>query len=241
MLALQSALVLDFDGTVANTFEPSPSGLGVEGAYEYAVSHLFGTLALEGYKRDGGLQNRSPGEVVEALRRAGFGKDYDTASITDELVRLKIDCLIGGIGQPLHDGVLWPRLTRGFADFWRCMSADATVFTVILSSGHRAFITKTFEVNGLPLPNLMVTDDELRALPQPLHKPNPQLWHYMLETANATFGSAVYVGDDQVKDGELARNVGVPFFHFTGTKAPLHRQVGTFDDWRDLLRQLSRD
>lgn len=235
VLAYESALVLDFDGTIANTFEPSPSGLGVKESYEIAVRHLFGQSALNQYDLKGGLRNRSPREVVVELQLAGFGKGLEVTGATDELVGLKIDCLINQIGQTLDDGAMWPRLTTGFADFWKQVVTNTSMFTAIVSSGHRAFIEKTFLMHGLGLPKFMVTDDELRSLPEPLSKPDPRLWQHLLDEAKVSFPSAFYIGDDQAKDGGLARNARVPFLHFAPVGAPGFGCEGSFADWRDII------
>ena len=240
MLKYETALVLDFDGTVANTFELNPNGLGVSEAYENAVGVLFGLEALGQYRSSGGLKNRSPREVVRGLQIQGFLSDGDTAQLTENLVRLKIECLTSGIGQPLQDGALWPRLTLGFAEFWVQVRKNPETFTAILSSGHQAFITKTFEVHKLVLPHLTVTDDESRALPEPLSKPDPRLWQYMVERANMPLLNPVYIGDDQGKDGGLARNSGVPFLHFAPVGTNAYGHEGTFADWRDILPRFVR-
>jgi hypothetical protein len=48
-----------FDGTVAETFERSPNGIGVHEAYNLAVEGLFGAKALKRYMASGGLRNRA--------------------------------------------------------------------------------------------------------------------------------------------------------------------------------------
>jgi len=240
MLKYKTALVLDFDGTVANTFEPNPSGLGVSEAYEHAVQTLFGLDALGQYRFSGGLKNRSPREVVKGLQIQGFLSDGNTAQLTEDLVKLKIACLTSGIGKPLRDGAVWPRLTTGFATFWTQVRTNSSTFTAILSSGHQAFITKTFEVQGLTLPDLMVTDDELRVLPEPLSKPDPRLWQYMVERVGGPLPNPIYIGDDQGKDGGLARNSGIPFLHFAPEGSVSHGHEGTFADWRGILPRFVR-
>ena len=225
-------IVHDFDGTVAETFKPSPSGLGVKEAYENSVECIFGPSALDYYKRTGGLQNRAPREVVDSLFNAGFWVGCGQDEATEQLVNRKIDCLLKhAFGQPLSDGTPWPRLTLGFASYWQWTSARMDTFTVILSSGHEVCIRKTFEMHNLPQPDLIVTDDEFRRLPEPLCKPDPRLWQYMLAKVDVSFRRTVYIGDDHVKDGELAKNAGVPFLHFAPKGAEYHGRNGTFDDW----------
>lgn len=227
--------VLDFDGTSFNTFELNPSGVGVNEACEYSVAHNFGQNALDYYIRNGGLGNRSPREVVTAIQLAGFRTQCNTKQATDDFVSVKIERLVGGIGQRLPDGARWPRPTLGFADFWQEVKKDSAIFTAILSSGHLSFIEKAFEVHELSLPDLIVTDDELRALPEPLHKPDPRLWEYLLNKAGIPFEDVVYIGDDPKKDGQLARNAGVPFLHFAPKGTSPYCKEETFADWRDIL------
>ncbi|MCK4539547.1 hypothetical protein KAU09_00150 [Candidatus Parcubacteria bacterium] len=60
-------LVYDFDGTVADTFQPSPNGVGVYEAYRLAVNNIFGQDGLKIYDQAGGLQNRAPEEIVSLV------------------------------------------------------------------------------------------------------------------------------------------------------------------------------
>ncbi len=56
----------DFDGTVAQTFAPSPNGIGVTEAYRLACQKIFGS-GFELYEEIGPLDSRSPMEVIRAL------------------------------------------------------------------------------------------------------------------------------------------------------------------------------
>lgn len=61
-------LMFDFDGTMGQTFEASPSGIGVEENYVQTIEQIFGDEVLETYLVDqGGLQNRNPSEVIHDL------------------------------------------------------------------------------------------------------------------------------------------------------------------------------
>lgn len=66
----EAVAVFDFDGAMANTFEACPNGYGVEQAYEMAVQTLFSEDGLEIYKKNGGLRNRSPWQVVHEILRS---------------------------------------------------------------------------------------------------------------------------------------------------------------------------
>lgn len=63
----QYLFVFDFDNTIAQTFEPSPKGIGVKEAYTKTVEDIFGNEGLTVYQRIGGLQNRAPSELVYAI------------------------------------------------------------------------------------------------------------------------------------------------------------------------------
>ena len=238
-----STLVLDFDGTVARTFERSPNGVGVNEAYEAAIKEFFGKSALTHYLETGGLMNRSPREVVIALQEAGFQPTDNTSELTNVLVNFKISCLLGEVGQRLTDGEIWPRLTPGFGRFWETLRVKTLMYTGILSSGHRAFIERTFEVHGLELPDVLVTDDELRALPTPLSKPDPALLTEVDKAAGFTLrrSTTCFVGDDLEKDGKFAKNCGIDFFHLVPPGSTLLRErKNTFENWSDLGRLILR-
>src|SRR5262249_40500792 len=53
--------------TIAETFVPSPNGIGVEEAYRHAVEVLFGPEGSKLYRAVGGLKNRAPRALVEAM------------------------------------------------------------------------------------------------------------------------------------------------------------------------------
>ncbi|OGK18150.1 hypothetical protein A3G67_00820 [Candidatus Roizmanbacteria bacterium RIFCSPLOWO2_12_FULL_40_12] len=63
--------ILDFDGTIADTFTPSPNDIGVESSYFLAVADVLGEEGSKIYNEGGGLRNRAPQEVVyEILQNA---------------------------------------------------------------------------------------------------------------------------------------------------------------------------
>ncbi len=59
--------ICDFDGTMANTFEKCPDGVGVSQAYEMAIEKVLGTYGMKLFNQVGGLQNRAPEEVVHLI------------------------------------------------------------------------------------------------------------------------------------------------------------------------------
>lgn len=67
-------ICLDYDQTIGKTFQRSPNGIGVNEAYRYAIESIFGQKGLFVYDQIGGLQNRAPGELIEALLANGNRK-----------------------------------------------------------------------------------------------------------------------------------------------------------------------
>ncbi|MEA2715242.1 MAG: hypothetical protein QOG91_270 [Candidatus Parcubacteria bacterium] len=174
--------------------------------------------------------------------------------ITEAFVRVKLRELIKQIGQPLADGSSWPKPCRGFRIFWdrycRARSAFYETWGVrldfgIVSSGHDNFINKCFDAWGVPRPDFMVTDDDLRSrahahLPPALRsKPSPEPFKILYrewqeETQAGGNGSkagrirnALYIGDSAEADGGLARNLNLPFLWFQprGRKPPVRDGV----------------
>ena len=64
-------LGFDFDGTIAQTFEKSPKGIGVTEAYRLAISDIFGPEVLAIYDTQGGLKNSAPSELIHSLMGEG--------------------------------------------------------------------------------------------------------------------------------------------------------------------------
>ncbi len=64
----------DFDGTLFNTFEPSPSGIGVNEAYRMAIADIFGESGLKIFLEQG-LKNGNPGEVVKNIFSKSVNED----------------------------------------------------------------------------------------------------------------------------------------------------------------------
>lgn len=234
-------LVSDFDGTMFDTFEPSPNGIGVNEAYRLAIEAVFDfdSTALERYQADGEHQNRTPTEIAHSLMPNATREGVKR--IAGQLVAAKLDILLEQIGQPLTDGALWPRTVPGFADFWSTLTAKRKagqqVSTAIISAGHAEFMQKSFEIAGLEMPDFMVTDETVRSLYSalPVHKlTKPSIlpmdiiraqWLSLYcdseeekqalepESINERI---VYLGDDPNKDAALAMNAGVRFVYIHG-------------------------
>ena len=98
------AIALDFDNTIANTFAPSHSGIGVNEACRMAVARMFGTHGVRAFDVIGGLQNRAPLELIQALfSQDGCRHDFLTAAKQYlELYLTELDGLVRhGSGVPL--------------------------------------------------------------------------------------------------------------------------------------------
>ncbi len=143
-------LVKDFDGTVAQTFEKSPSGVSVHEAYEIAVDTIFGAKGVDEYHRQGGLNNRAPIEVVTRLAPDAEGAEHEL--LVAQLIDAKLGVLVGQIGKSLADGAQWPRPMLGYLDFREALQATREdgrlVDDLVLSSGHVAFIERVYDMWG---------------------------------------------------------------------------------------------
>lgn len=220
--------VADFDGTIAQTFEPSPANVDVDVAYEAAVEHVFGKDGVDKYIESGGLQNRAPGEVVSSLAPEGTAKD-ELAELTDQLVHIKLDILLGEIGTYFPEGGSWPRPMPGYIDFLKdvqnAQQSGQPVDHLVLSSGHVPFIKKTFDSWGASLPDHIIAEETLKALKMgDVYKPSSELMDVAEGMWRQNYGlnrrppigahdrqRIRYIGDSLEKDGGLAANSGVSF------------------------------
>lgn len=97
--------------------------------------------------------------------------------------------------------------------------------TAIVSSGHTSMIRAFFANADLSEPGLYVSDDELRQHPNPRTKPDPlalklaeEAWVTAYGADNDAKGASrsrqVHIGDDPIKDGEMAATHGITFVHY---------------------------
>ena len=212
----------DYDGTTNITSEPSSRIVDVNQAYAIGLADVLDEEAAATFSAQGGHKNRTPIEIIEALRPH---LDYSTLGrLANTLSEVKLDILIGQIGTELEDGSRWPRPTDGYVEFWtqlnEAMASGAAISTAIISAGHTRFIERSFDYFGLPQPQCMITEDVLRGLrlTVPLRhqaKPQPlplELAKQVLRIAQSRlFARVIYTGDDPVKDGGLATNAGAEF------------------------------
>lgn len=234
--------VCDFDGTIADTLSPSPNGLDVHVAYARSLSEVFGTRDL--LKNIGGVQNRTPAELVAAViahrqgamtearryyteHRAELSKlapngamlpvlraDNETMAVAETVVRLKLKHLLREIGPE------WPKPCAGVLDYLRALRAAGKPVAII-SSGHEGFIRRWFAEYDLAPPDIVLSDDDLRwtALP-PEKKAKPSRvvfdW-FLIKSRKLGFPlkeEMSYAGDSWEKDGKFAHNIGIPFGWF---------------------------
>ncbi len=206
---------LDFDMTIADTFEPPPTGLGVPEAYQQAITDIFGGQTWQDLPA---FANQAPIELGKMLRKsigssrlvaaaqayyAAHAEELNSVmplrngtaidwrvddplnSVVEVLVRRKLQLLLPNVGTLRTGGGRWPRLMQGFAAFWRRTCADPSVATVIISSGHDVFIERVLEIYALPRPNVLISDDYMRRRGLQLYKPDPTIWEWVLVEVRA--------------------------------------------------------
>lgn len=233
----------DFDGALANTFRPPPTGYDVNTATSLAIAQQFGPKGLKLYNDLGGMQNREPGELIgnllqeadlRGIRMPSFGS---AKKATEYFVDLKLALLLPQISRE------WPRLYPGVREFFQIASEGyIPIKTAVVSSGHDRFINRVFEVNGLKPPDYLVSSDSIRALENPkrrLYKPYPyqlalahKQWLGTHKIVNDDYGlyadrgfgktHMIYIGDDPIKDGELATKSRIPFGFVPFTHPDFH-------------------
>ncbi len=181
--------------------------------------------------------------------------------IAEMLVQVKLSILWNEIGKRQSNGQKWPEPCQGFIEFYKKLEkinqkGEMNFEMAIISSGHDRFIQKTFKNWSLRCPEIMVTDDDLRGLAIPIQnkvKPSGLLFdlvHFRwLENQQAnlspvqligqtimTRSRMVYFGDDESKDGQLAKNSQVPFGFFD-TKLGSNSSF-SFNNWLVIAEKL---
>jgi len=270
--------VHDFDGNGFRTFDASPGNVNVHTACRQAVGDIFGSVILKFYDESGGLKNRAPVELMSDLlvknpllidvahnyyqsnrvaldsfmpEGKGFLLGWHTnpvMALAELFTRRKLQILTAEISAEQCGDDTWPQLTKNFDVFWREIKATPDSYTAILSSGHDYFIKRVFDLWDLELPDVMVTDDDMRAIEQgngiAPYKPDPQLMYEVWDRFESRTGlrsdqyQTIYFGDDAEKDGGLAESAGVPFYHF-GDSDP--KGFDTTKDWLDRVPLVGRN
>jgi beta-phosphoglucomutase-like phosphatase (HAD superfamily) len=267
-------VAFDWDGTIADTFTPSPRGRGVEAGYRHGLGELFGDAEL--LDRIGGLRNRAPAQVVAAVldldeahgeRGLAYYRDHKAELrgyvprgkgirhrnpsiadvLTETLVRIRLSYLMPEITPE------WPKPFDGVIECLALLQSRGIRIAVI-SSGHTAFIEKTLNVWGVRVPEVVVSDDDMRAFglpPEVTCKPSRLLMETMLHgaymsicgnTAHAACNVIAYLGDCPIKDRALAQNSEVRFGWFNPKRRDVPSDFGDgefqFHSWRDVHTQL---
>jgi len=234
----QARLVaMDFDNTVARTFEPSPNGLGVTQVCSMSIQEMFGSRVFKSFEDSGGLQNRAPAEVIRQLAPDAEGIEHDR--LVDEFISKKLEIIMGEIGKSLPDGALWPRPTAGYLELCKAIQGararGSLIDEAIISSGHEPFIQEVYSVWGIQQPGIVIATETTQRAAQDLELSSESLvkpasiliqmartaWalDYDVMTNPAAGLSSdeqrriTYVGDDLNKDAGLAKNSGVAFEH----------------------------
>lgn len=201
--------------------------------------------------------------LFDSLVPEGLGSSIDWEHEPEKtagecLVISKLDTLVAQIGTHNQDGTVWPALCAGFGTFWRWLHSwgEANAIDLVagvVSSGHHAFISEAFRVNGLMQPQLLVTNDNTRAQPgdqSRLNKPHSELFGlinqvWLSEGDGRTSLQAqrsLFCGDDERTDIGFARNTGAVPFHFVpgADGVVYHDGCLVFGDWCRLVLWLER-
>lgn len=223
---------LDFDGTMAQTFLPSPHNISVNEAYCGAIDAVFGLDALTKYQQEGGHCNRAPIEIVRQL--AGDANAAEQTTLLKQLDEAKLGILLPEIGPS------WPLPVPGFASFSKKiehMQAEHPVDVIVTSSGHDAFIRRTLDVWGIFRPSAIVAQELIQQIANAHGETMPfkpdqrvisyaaAVWHGLYRITSGVVPPSSkerqrmsYVGDGAV-DRELAANAQIAF-HYIDASAP---------------------
>ncbi len=198
----------------------------------------------------------------------GKGISLNDEQLTDPiigemLVRQKLSHLLPQIGLLTQSGKPWPEDCAGFTDLYKTIKdinseGGVRIDTAIISSGHDAFIQATFSAWQQLLPDILVTEDDIRGREYPKEmarrvKPGTfplalaqHQWakaqglsqpREILESRNRL----LYFGDDSNKDVGMAENSRVMFgwFNPSGKEAPYPNGSLVFADWAVVARLLN--
>lgn len=223
-------LSCDYDGTIALTSQQHEGILTVNDAYAESIDQHLGAVATDVFLSSGGHNHRTPAEIV--LDLCPYMSPEEVGDMSKKITLGKLEVLIDQIGRRVESGEPWPQFTTGFADMWERLyeqrGPQQPVDMAIVSAGHTEFIKKSFDVRGLPQPDILITDDVLielgldvlsaaeRAKPMPLPL---DLARYIWEARNRIDEpnqvwprrQIMHVGDDEHKDLGLAENNSASF------------------------------
>ena len=187
--------------------------------------------------------------------------------ISELFVRQKLHYLMDQIGTQFPDGSVWPGPCKGFIEFWQYLQLlnkeiGGLIRTAIISSGHDYFIKKVFRTWSISLPDILVTEDDIRGRKYPkdierrvkpgelplalahqewLRMNNLTGFHFNVIDAKLTRDKILYFGDDLIKDGSLAYRAYIVFGLFT-QEGKINQQFNTnsFSDWEIIVKHLQK-
>ncbi len=172
--------LFDFDGTLADTFSPSPNNIGVNEAYEGAITQIFGGRGLDVYREIGGLKNNAPSELIGRMLKQDkslitcakskllsgkhgsldWNEENPSQTITEFLIQEKLKISLREIGPS------WPEPFNGVVPMLKYieeLNNDGIDIDIgIVTSGHTKFVEKVLQAWGVKGPNICITDDDLR-------------------------------------------------------------------------------
>lgn len=217
----------DFDGTIADTLKNPAWGYGVEAATNIAIGDTLKVTDIGKLRDQGGLQNRAPLEIIQLLRPKLNPEEQQL--LCNKLVEAKLEVLMNQIS------FTWPEPMPGYITFIEILrkkqDAGEPINDIVISSGHKKFITKTFETTfGIKPPKIILAQEAIQrtatkygeAMPV---KPSPRLMVYAynrwreqhslpgLDEINPDdLPRMRYIGDDPIKDGQMAEVSGVQYY-----------------------------
>lgn len=180
-----------------------------------------------------------------------WNHDFPEITMTQMLVLQKLKYLMNEIGKQDKDGKMWPQPCKGFLEFMDVASQlkkeGTPLDTAIISSGHEAFIKRVFGVWNISLPDVLVTEDDIRPREYPQEqerrfKPGvfplalahrkwikQQKVASTLEEAQASKNRIFYIGDDPHKDAQMAERSRIKVGLFPSTS------------WEEITNSLKRN
>lgn len=178
--------------------------------------------------------------------------------ITELFVRQKLSYLLEQVGKHTADGQIWPPLAQGFSEFWGVLQKlkreELPIDTVVISSGHDIFIDRVFKLYNLTLPDIVVTEDDIRGKKYPkeierrvkpgelplamahftwLKQQGMDQLNFDLQTTREVKERMIYFGDDLNKDRKLSEGARINFGFFIPENLSLMEKANSsrFKDW----------
>jgi len=109
------------------------------------------------------------------------------------------------------------------------------------------FILKTFKTWDIEPPGIILTDDDIRGqYDSPIVKPSVELYNlfyrkWLEQNLRVKNPIIKYMGDDPVKDGELAKNAGISFGWFNPEGQICAGLQGfSFTNWMEIIQHIKQ-